>query len=57
MVMDGDTSRRALTTAMLDLASRGKLSFREENGLLSHKVGIDVDPPAGDADGRGPAAR
>ena len=48
MVMDGHTSRRALTTAMLDLASRGKLSFREENGLLSHKVGIDVDPPAGD---------
>ncbi len=48
MVMDGHSSRRALTTAMLDLASRGKLSFREENGLLSHKVGIDVDPPAGD---------
>ena len=26
----------------------GQLSFREEKGLLSHKVGIDVDPPAGD---------
>ena len=48
MVMDGKTSRRALTTAMLDLASRGQLSFREEKGLLSHKVGIDVDPPEGD---------
>ncbi len=49
MVMDGATSRRALTTAMLDLASRGLISFREEKGLLSHKVGVDVDPPRGDA--------
>jgi len=50
MVMDGKTSRRALTTAMLDLASRGLLSFREEKGLLSHKVGIDVGPkPIDDA--------
>ncbi len=50
MVMDGGTSRRALTTAMLDLASRGLLSFREETGLLglSHKVGVDVDPAKGD---------
>ncbi len=49
-VMDGGTSRRALTTAMLDLASRGYLSFREDRGLLglSDKVGIDVGPPAGD---------
>jgi uncharacterized membrane protein YgcG len=49
-VMDGKTSRRALTTAMLDLASRGLLSFREEKGLLglSHKVGIDTEPPRGD---------
>ena len=37
MVMDGGTSRRALTTAMLDLASRGLLSFREEKGLLGHQ--------------------
>ena len=49
-VMDGSTSRRALTTAMLDLASRGQISFREEKGFLgiSTKVGIDTDPPAGD---------
>ena len=50
-VMDGGTSRRALTTAMLDLASRGLISFREEKeGLfgMSTKVGIDTDPPAGD---------
>ena len=46
-VMDGGTSRRALTTAMLDLASRGLISFREDRGLLglSNKVGIDVGPP------------
>ena len=50
MVMDGGTSRRALTTAMLDLASRGSLSFREEKGLLglSHKVGVDMSPVKGD---------
>lgn len=50
MVMDGGTSRRALTTAMLDLASRGQLSFREEKGLLglSKKVGIDMSPAKGD---------
>ncbi|MGZ8438540.1 MAG: TPM domain-containing protein [Candidatus Limnocylindrales bacterium] len=50
MVMDGGTSRRALTTAMLDLASRGQLSFREEKGLLglSRKVGIDMRPAKGD---------
>lgn len=50
-VMDGGTSRRALTTAMLDLASRGLISFREEKeGLfgMSTKVGIDTDPPKGD---------
>ena len=50
-LIDGRPSRRALTTAMLDLASRGLISFREDRGLLglSDKVGIDVGPPAGDA--------
>jgi uncharacterized membrane protein YgcG len=50
MVMDGRTSRRALTTAMLDLASRGLIAFREEPGVLwqSSKVGIDVEPAPGD---------
>lgn len=49
-VMDGRSSRRALTTAMLDLASRGLLTFREDKGLLglSRKVGIDTTPAAGD---------
>jgi uncharacterized membrane protein YgcG len=50
-VMDGRSSRRALTTAMLDLASRGLISFREDKGMLglSHKVGIETSPAAGDA--------
>jgi uncharacterized membrane protein YgcG len=54
VVMDGGASRRALTTAMLDLASRGLITFREESGgilgLGGHKVGVDVNPSAGDAD-------
>ena len=50
MVMDGRTSRRALTTAMLDLASRGLIGFREDVGLLglNRKVGVELDPAAGD---------
>ena len=59
MVMDGGTSRRALTTAMLDLASRGLISFREDGGGIlgtSKKVGVDVDPPRGDAGRGGPRA-
>ena len=50
-LMDGGTSRRALTTAMLDLASRGLITFREDRGLLglSNKVGVDTSPAAGDA--------
>ena len=50
MVMDGVTSRRALTAAMLDLASRGLISFREETGILSRKVGIETEPAKGDAE-------
>ena len=50
MVMDGGTSRRALTTAMLDLASRGLIGFREETGFLGmgRKVGVELDPATGD---------
>ena len=50
-VMDGAPSRRALTAAMLDLASRGLISFREERKLLGlggTKVGIETSPPGGD---------
>jgi hypothetical protein len=49
--MDGGTSRRALTTAMLDLASRGVIAFREEDSLLpwaSRKVGVETNPAEGD---------
>ena len=51
MIMDGGTSRRALTTAMLDLASRGLITFRDDPGglLSSRKVGIDMNPVSGDA--------
>ncbi len=50
-VMEGRSTRRALTTAMLDLASRGLIAFREDRGLLGlgHKVGVDVGPPKLDA--------
>jgi uncharacterized membrane protein YgcG len=60
VVMDGRTSRRALTTAMLDLASRGLLTFRQEQtGLLGHtkKLGIDVVPARGDAEVEAQRAR
>jgi uncharacterized membrane protein YgcG len=50
MVMDGQTSRRALTTALLDLASRGQITFLQEPAGLFHKakVGIDLAPEPGD---------
>ena len=50
LVMDGGSSRRALTTAMLDLASRGLIAFREESGLLGfgRKVGVELDPESAD---------
>jgi len=49
-VMEGGSSRRALTTAMLDLASRGMLAFREDKGFLgmSNKVGVVTEPERGD---------
>jgi uncharacterized membrane protein YgcG len=59
MVMDGSASRRALTTAMLDLASRGSIAFREDGGVLGFgkKIGIDVAPAPGDADVEAQRAR
>jgi uncharacterized membrane protein YgcG len=50
-VMEGRSTRRALTTAMLDLASRGLITFREDRGLLGlgNKVGIGIGPPKLDA--------
>ena len=47
VVWEGGTSRRALTTAMLDLASRGYLTFVEEAsgvlGLGGKKAGIQMN--------------
>lgn len=45
LVLDGQTSRRSLTTALLDLASRGQVAFRQDKGLLGlggTKLAIDV---------------
>lgn len=50
LVMEGRTTRRALTTALLDLASRGALTFEEVRvGFLGHdrKVAIDLRPRTG----------
>ncbi|HEX5590230.1 MAG TPA: TPM domain-containing protein [Candidatus Limnocylindrales bacterium] len=48
MVLDGGVSRRTLTTALLDLASRGRVAFREEKGPLGigRKLAIDVGEKA-----------
>ncbi len=58
-VVAGGPSRRALTAAMLDLASRGLISFREEKGILGlkRKVGVQFDPPAGDPNTEAQRAR
>jgi uncharacterized membrane protein YgcG len=52
LVYDGSSSRRALTTALLDLASRGELAFEQENKLLSKKISLRTrgTPPASDED-------
>jgi uncharacterized membrane protein YgcG len=49
-VVAGGPSRRALTAAMLDLASRGEIAFREESEMLGlkKKVGVQVGPAAAD---------
>src|SRR4029079_12272238 len=49
-VLAGKSSRRALTTAMLDLASRGRIAFRQQHGLLGigRNVGVETRPPAPD---------
>jgi len=49
-ILAGGPSRRALTTALLDVASRGDIAFREESGLfgLGRKVGIVTQPATED---------
>ncbi len=51
-VLAGGPTRRSLTAALLDLASRGNIAFDEEHtGLLGvhKKVGVDIKPAAADA--------
>ncbi|MEO7118745.1 MAG: TPM domain-containing protein [Candidatus Limnocylindrales bacterium] len=45
LVFDGSSSRHALTTAMLDLASHGELAFKQHEGLIGHKVGVQLTMP------------
>jgi len=47
LIMEGRATRRALTTAMLDLASRGELAFRHDGGILGFgaKMGIQMTEP------------
>ena len=42
VVWEGKATRRALTTALLDLASRGEISFQPEKKLLREKAGIQL---------------
>ncbi len=63
-VLNGGSSRRAFTTALLDLASRGRIAFREEKHLLGlqKKVGIETrpaepDPPTAARQARNNARR
>jgi uncharacterized membrane protein YgcG len=41
-VWEGRATRRALTVALLDLASRGEMTFMPEKKLLSEKAGIQL---------------
>ncbi len=45
LLMEGKDSRRTLTTAMIDLASRGDVSFHEEKGLVKSRVGVQLTTP------------
>jgi uncharacterized membrane protein YgcG len=45
LLMDGHDSRRTLTTAMVDLASRGELAFRQEKTVLHTKVSVQITQP------------
>jgi uncharacterized membrane protein YgcG len=50
LVLDGRVSRRALTTALLDLASRGLLAFREEKAMLGLQTKVGIETAVPDAD-------
>jgi uncharacterized membrane protein YgcG len=44
-IVGGESNRRALTTAMLDLASRGEIAFVNESEWLSKKLGVRLQTP------------
>jgi uncharacterized membrane protein YgcG len=44
LVYDGASSRRTLTTALLDLASRGDLAFEERSSFLKRKIAVVTKP-------------
>lgn len=46
LVYDDRSSRRALTTAMLDLASRGEIAFDVPDPKHASTIAIDLAPPA-----------
>lgn len=46
LLYDGRSSRHTLTTAMLDLASRGEIAFRRHDRLLRDKAGIQLLQPS-----------
>ena len=43
LVYDGKSSRRTLTTALLDVASRGELAFQQDEAWFKKKVSIRTD--------------
>jgi uncharacterized protein (TIGR04222 family) len=45
VVMDGRSKRRALTTAIVDLAARGEVSFRQAEEGRGRKLEIDITVP------------
>jgi uncharacterized membrane protein YgcG len=45
VVLDGKANRHALTTAMVDLASRGELLFVEDDSLGVDRVAVEVTEP------------
>lgn len=51
LVLDGVSTRRTLTTAMLDLASRGELAFRHDGGRADRKkIGVELFDGSSSAD-------
>jgi hypothetical protein len=49
LLYDGSSSRRTLTTALLDLASRDELAFRAKDQLIgADEVTVEIHPPAVD---------